>query len=129
MRQLIATTLSFLLSLGGIVQAEDRRPSVEELRRLAETASETRTASRQKLERFFSSEPARRALKQAKIDSGQVMQAIATLDQEDLDRLAARADKAERDFAAGALSNLHLTYIVIALAAALFVLIIVVAAD
>jgi len=129
MRQFIAATLSFLLGIGGAVQAEDRRPSVEELRRLAESASETRMASRRKLERFFSSEPAQRALKKAKVDTRQVMHAIATLDQEDLDRLAARADKAQRDFAAGALSNEHLTYIVIALAAALFVLIIVVAAD
>ena len=129
MKQIIATALSLLLGIGGVVQAEDRRPYIEELRRLAEAASESRMASRRTLERFFFSEQARRALKKAKVDTRQVMQAIALLDQEDLDRLAARAGKAQRDFAAGALSNEHLTYIVIALAAALFVLIIVVAAD
>ena len=77
---------------------------------------------------FFASEPARAALKSGKIDYKKVDKALATLSPEEAARLAARTNQIQKDFAAGALSNQDLTYIVIALGAAVLVLI-VVAAD
>jgi len=49
------------------------------------------------------------------------------LSDEELARLAARTEKVRKDFAAGALTNQQITYIIIALATALIVVIIVVA--
>ncbi len=66
-------------------------------------------------------------MKKGRIDAGQVTKAIPTLTDEDLARLAQRAASAESDFAAGALSNQELTYIVIALATAVVILVIVAA--
>ena len=51
--------------------------------------------------------------------------AIATLSPDELARLSARTTEIQNDFAAGALTNEQLTYIVIALATAVIVLIIV----
>jgi len=66
---------------------------------------------------------ARNTLAAAGIEFSRVEQAVAALDAESTARLAARAREVNRDFAAGALSNETLTYIVIALATAVIVLI------
>ena len=128
MKTLICSTLVVLFSFGSVLQAE-RPASVDELNRLAVAASEDRKADREKLEQFFSSDLAQRALKQARMDPKQVTRAIASLDPDDAKRLAARAETAQRDFAAGALTNQQLTYIVIAIGTALLVILIFVAAD
>jgi len=49
------------------------------------------------------------------------------LNDQELARLAARAEKANSDFAAGSLTNQELTYIVIALGTAVLILVIVAA--
>jgi hypothetical protein len=66
----------------------------------------------------------RGALQSARIDEGRVRQAVAMLNDEEQSRLAARADRVNRDLAAGTLSNQELTYIVIALATAVVVIVI-----
>jgi len=52
-----------------------------------------------------------------------VQKAVATLSPDELARLAARTNQIQRDFAAGSLTNEQLTYIVIAIGAAVIVLI------
>jgi len=98
-----------------------------ELHQAAVASTEARGANLARVEHFFSSDVAQASLRAAKIDGDQVMKALPLLSDEELARLAARTDRLQTDFAAGALSTLHLTYIVIALAAAVFVLIIVAA--
>ena len=66
-------------------------------------------------------------LKAGKVDYKKVDQAIATLSPEELARLATRTNQIQKDFAAGALTNQELTYIVIALATAVLILVIVAA--
>jgi hypothetical protein len=127
MRCAIPITLVAALALPVSGRAGEARPSVKQLQAMAAAASEKRAARRESLARLFQGQDARRALHAAGIDSGQVLLAVSALDQEDVDRLAARADRAQRDFAAGALTNLQLTYIVIALATAVIILVIVAA--
>ena len=79
------------------------------------------------LKKLFGTPQAERALRRAQLDPVRVQTAVASLDDADLARLAARAAAAQRDFAAGALSNQEITYILIALATAVVVLIIVAA--
>jgi hypothetical protein len=52
---------------------------------------------------------------------------VATLSPEELARLATKTNQIQTDFAAGALTNQQLTYIVIALGTAVLVLLIVAA--
>jgi hypothetical protein len=76
---------------------------------------------------LFSSPQAKKALSATRMDAGKIADAVALLDDAELARLSQRASKAQADFAAGALSNQELTYIVIALATAVIILVIVAA--
>ena len=74
---------------------------------------------------FFSSEVAAKALKSANLDSKRLDQAVSTLNSEELAKLAATTRHIGNDFAGGALTYEQLTYIIIALATAVIILIIV----
>jgi hypothetical protein len=101
--------------------------SSSELRQAITTASENRQKNLDDVRAFFSSEPARAALKTGKVDYEKVQKAVATLSPEELARLATKTNSIQKDFAAGALTNQELTYIVIALGTAVLVLLIVAA--
>lgn len=75
------------------------------------------------LMKLLSRPEARTALASAGMEFRKVEQAVAALDENTAASLAARARSANQDFAAGALSNQMLTYIVIALGTAIIVLI------
>ncbi len=98
-----------------------------ELHEAAVAASSQRQENVSRLERFFTGETAEKALRTVRLNGNQVRNAIASLDDDELARLAARADKANSDFAAGSLTNQELTYIVIALGTAVLILVIVAA--
>jgi hypothetical protein len=89
------------------------------------THSEKRQADLEILERVLSSLQASQRVESILGDSEKIRAAVAALSDEELDRLAQRGHQWERDLAAGALTNQQLTYIVIALAAAVLVLLIV----
>ena len=108
-----------------LVAAQAPAVSASELRQAIAEAARTRQKHLDDVRTFFSSEPARGALKTAKVDYQKVNKAIATLSPDELARLSARTTEIQNDFAAGALTNEQLTYIVIALATAVIVLIIV----
>jgi hypothetical protein len=59
------------------------------------------------------------------MDGNQVMKAVPMLSDDELVQLSSRIDSAQTDFAAGALDNEHITYIIIALAAAVIVLVLI----
>ncbi|HTM48015.1 MAG TPA: hypothetical protein VL285_05030 [Bryobacteraceae bacterium] len=124
-RLLTARVLLVFLPATVTWAAETHLIPLTELRQRTVSASEERQASLSKLDRFFSTGAARQALQTVKLDGRQVQQAISLLSSEELARLASRADRIQADLAAGALSNQELTYIVIALATAVLVLIIV----
>src|SRR5687768_14014544 len=121
----VALTCSFLLP--ATLLAEDHVAPLSELRKSVVKASETRQANVSTVQKFLSSDSVRDALKRAGINSTKVIKAVPALSDDELARLADRARTAQQDVAAGALSNQELTYIVIALAAALLVIIVVVA--
>ena len=123
----ICVTFGLCLWFGAAVRAEDHVVSTEELSRQAVAASASRQSNRVTLEKFFSSQPASQALQKARVDRAQLTQSVSLLSDDELARLAARAQQAQNDFAAGALSNLELTYIVIALVTAVVILVIVAA--
>ena len=100
--------------------------SPSELREAVAAAAATRQKNLDDVRSFFSSEPARVALKSGKVDYQKVEKAIATLSPEELARLASRTNQIQKDFAAGPLNNQEFTYILIALGTAVLVLVLVV---
>jgi hypothetical protein len=58
---------------------------------------------------------AAKAMESARVDAQQVQTAVSTLNDQELAQLAARADKAQADFAAGRISNRDLILIVLAI--------------
>ena len=120
-------TLIFSLWIPQVAAGQTPAVSPSELQQAITTAAKARQKNRDDVQAFFSSEPIRDALKAGKIDYERVQKATASLSPDELARLAARTNQLQRDFAAGSLTNQELTYIVIALAAAVIVLIAVVA--
>jgi len=120
---LVATSLPLA---SGLAQDAHVVP-LSELHANVVAAGQRRQENLSRLERFFTGESAEKALQAAHLNGKQVRNAIATLNDEELARLAARAEKANSDFAAGALNNQELTYVIIALGTAVLILIIVAA--
>jgi hypothetical protein len=100
---------------------------LSELHSAVVAAGQRRQQNISRLERFFTGDSAESALQSARLHGTQVRSAIAMLNDQELARLAARAEKANSDFAAGSLTNQELTYIVIALGTAVLILVIVAA--
>ena len=97
--------------------------SPAELQQATASAASTRQQNIAKVKEFVSSEQAEQVLKSAHLDPVQINKAVPSLSDQELARLASRAEKAQKDFAAGALTNQQITYILIALGAAVIVLI------
>lgn len=89
--------------------------------------SQDRQANLGSLERLFSRPEVAGALEKTVGSPKRILQAASALSDDELTRLAEKARGIESDFAAGALSNQELTYIVIALGTAVLILIIIVA--
>ncbi len=107
------------------VLADEHVVSPSDLQKQTINAARAREQNIQSVREFFGSERAHKALQSAKIDSNKVQNAIAQLSDAELARLAAKTNAAQKDFAAGSLSNQDLTYIIIALATAVVVIILI----
>ena len=88
-------------------------------------ASQVRQQNIQKIEKFLSTDAAQQAMQSAHIDTQQVKSAVPSLNDQELDHLAQRADHAQAGFAAGHLSTRDLAIVV--LGVVIVILIIVVA--
>lgn len=124
-RNAIAVLLAVIFPVLSAVAQENHVVPLSELHRDAAAANQTRQADLEKIEHFLSSELAQKALHSAKLDGDQVKTALPLLGDEELARLAERTDKLQANFAAGALNNQQITYILIALATAVIILVIV----
>jgi len=114
-------------SLQPILAGTNHVVTSSDLRQALVARASNRQASLDALERFFSRPEVRGTVEKTVGNPERVHGALSKLSDDELARLAEKAAGAEQDFAAGALSNEELTYVVIALAAALLVLIIVAA--
>jgi uncharacterized protein DUF6627 len=121
----LAFVLALTLLLPLALPAQDSHVvSPTELHQAVQSAAQTRQQNLTKVEEFFSRDAAQKALKTARIDPSKVQKAAASLNDDELARLASRTDKVQKDISAGVLTNLQITYIIIALATALIVILI-----
>jgi hypothetical protein len=121
----IAITTLFVLLIPQLTTAQGPVVSPGELRSAIAAAAKDRQKNLDDVREFFGGDRAQSAMKAGKVDYQKVQKAVATLSPEELARLAAKTNQIQADFAAGALSNQELTYIVIALATAVIVLVLV----
>jgi hypothetical protein len=135
-KSFLATTTALLLVLAPAFSqtalADARQPvtqqhvvSPADLQKDVAAAARARQANQAAVENFFASSRARQSLKKAGMDYRVVKQGVSLLSNDELASLAARAQRAQKQFAAGALTNQEITYIIIALATAVIILIIV----
>jgi hypothetical protein len=119
--------VGFVFMSGGVqVQttwAQDHVVTPSDLEKDLNRAAQTRRAQELKIESFLEAPRAKKALAAAAISYRTVEKGVPLLSDSELAELSARAAKAQSDFAAGALTNEELTYIIIALATAVIVLI------
>ncbi len=85
--------------------------------------AQARQQNLEKTRRLFSSDETRKAMESAQISPEKVDAAISMLSDEELARLASRADKLDQDFAAGRLSDRDLLIVILGLAALVLIIV------
>ena len=102
-RQSLSLLLLFTLGVVPVLPqtAADHIVSVGDLHQSIRAAALARQSNLAKLEKFLSTEPARKVLMAVKLDSAQVTQAISALSDEELSRLATQSERIQNDVVAG----------------------------
>ena len=130
-RYLCRISLVFVLSLSVLIpqtlSAQGSSVTASELRDAVRKSAATRQQNLDQVHAFFGDPTVRTVLNTAHIDAKRIEKTVSTMEPGELAKLAARTAQIQNDFAAGALNNQELTYIIIALGAAVLVLIVVAA--
>ncbi len=98
--------------------------SQADLQKQAASVTQIRQQHVEKIRSFLSSPVAEQAMQKAHIESGRVKAAVPNLSDDELAQLAARADKAQNDFAAGYLSTRDIALIVLAVVVLILIVVI-----
>lgn len=117
----LVATMVFQISVPSPAQTHVVNPA--DLQKEIVTASQSRQQNIDTVREFFSTPTAQKALKSAKIDPQEVKTAVATLDDQELARIAARAHKAQADFAAGTIGERDLLLILVAIAVLILIIV------
>ena len=107
--------------------ADEHAVSAADLHQALVDSVKTRQTNAETVQKFFSSEVVQKTLGHQFVNATKVEKAIPLLNDEELSRLASQCRQVESYISAGALSNQEITYILIALATAVIILVIVVA--
>src|SRR5215475_14639499 len=114
----------FLLTLCATsILAQTHVVSPSDIHKELVNTAQTRRQNLEKTRRLFSSDETRKALEAAKISPEKVDAAVSTLGDEELARLASRADKLDKDFAAGRLSDRDLLIVIVGIAALVLIIV------
>lgn len=115
----------FLLAVFVVPQlaAQSHIVSPADLQKEAVSATQSRQQNIDTLTNAFSTPRTEKALKVAKIDPAQVKTAVSSLSTTELAQLAARANTAQNDFAAGRIDDHDLLLILVAIAALILIVV------
>jgi len=122
-RVLIAGVLLAVFALPCGLLADSHVVNPADLQKEMVTASQARQHNLETVKQFLSTPTAEKAMRSAKVDSQQVRTAVSTLNDQELAQIAARAGKAQADFAAGSLSDRDLILIILAIAALVLIIV------
>jgi hypothetical protein len=121
--------LLFILLLGAVlaapqaVLAQNHVVTPSDLQKDVAAASSTRRTNLAQVESFLSSTEAQQAMKSVHINPQQVKNAVPQVSDDELAQLSARSDKAQKDFAAGRISDRDLLVILIGFAALILIIV------
>jgi len=118
-----ALVILFLVPQTAVAQDSQHIVSPSDLEKAAVDASQARQKNLDTLNNFLTTDKARQALETADIDPQQVKKAVAGLSDEELAQLAARAQKAQNDFAAGYIGDRDLLVILVAIAVLILIIV------
>jgi hypothetical protein len=114
----------FLLTLCATsILAQTHVVSPSDIHKELVNAAKTRQQNLAKVKSLFSSDETRKAMEAAQINPERVDVAVETLSDEELARLASRADKLDKDFAAGRLSDRDLLIVILGIAALVLIIV------
>jgi len=119
----LVLTVLFVVPRHLLAEASLHVANPSDLQKAAIQAGRVRQQNLQMVRDFVSSEKARQALRSAHINPQQVTEAVSSLDDAELAQLAARAHKAQADFAAGTLTDRDLIIILVAIAALILIIV------
>jgi len=122
-RGLAAGMLAFVFTIPQDALAENHVVSPSELQSAAVASTQARQHNLDTLQQFMSTPAAEKALQSAHMDAQQVKNAVSQLNDQELAQLAARATKAQTDFAAGSLSDRDLIIILVCIAALILIIV------
>src|SRR5262249_11527196 len=111
--RVVAVALVTLFFVPTSLIAQSHVVSPADLQKQVVAASQSRQHNLETVQRFLSTPMAAKAMKSARVDAEQVQTAVSTLNDQELAQLAARADKAQADFAAGRIGDRDLTLIIL----------------
>jgi hypothetical protein len=120
---LFISLLSLLLVIPQDVFAQSHVISSADLQRDVAAASAARRRDIAQVQALFAMPQARQALKSAHLDYRQVTNAIPQLSDKDLAQLSIKAAKAQREFAAGQISNHDLLILLVAVAVLILIIV------
>jgi hypothetical protein len=121
--------LFFALLLGAVLaiprdaRAQNHVVTSSDLQKDVTAASAARQKNLAQVEGFLSSTEAQRAMKSAHVNPQQVKNAIPQLNDDELAKLSARSEKAQKDFAAGRISDHDLLIILVAVVALILIIV------
>jgi hypothetical protein len=122
-RAAAAGTLAVVMLIPQNLLAENHIVSPLDLQKAAVASTQAHEHNLETLRQFVSTPAAEKAFKAAHIDGQQVKNAVSRLNDDELAQLAARANKAQNDFAAGRLSDRDLIIILVAIAALILIIV------
>jgi hypothetical protein len=122
-RGLAAGMLALVFTIPQDALAQNHVVSPTELHSAAVASTQARQHNLAALQQFMSTPTAEKALQSAHMDAQQVKNAVSQLNDQELAQLAARATKAQMDFAAGSLSDRDLIIILVCIAALILIIV------
>ncbi|HEY3769239.1 MAG TPA: hypothetical protein VGN44_11245 [Candidatus Angelobacter sp.] len=123
LRAAVAVVLVALFIVPTEALAQSHVVSPADLQNAAVASSQVRQHNLDSVQHLLSTPAAEKAMKSAKMDPQQVQTAVSTLNDQELAQLAARADKAQADFAAGNLTERDLILIILAIAVIVLIIV------
>ena len=107
--------------------ADEHAVSATDLHQTLMESAKTRQTNLETVQKFFRSEVAQKTLAHQIVNASKVEKAIPLLNDEELSQLASRCRQVDSDISGGELSNQEITYILIALATAVIVIVLIAA--
>jgi hypothetical protein len=123
LRNVTVCALVTTLAVAPNVFAQVNVVSSEEMQSAVVAATQSRQKNIARVNSFLSTSKAEKAMHSARMDVKLVKNAVSSLNDEELARLAARADKADTDFAAGRMSDRDLLWILVGIAALILIIV------